>query len=382
MKRTKIRWIVGVVIGLFIGFGTNAQDIDEKRMERDIEVSKNILQTLMKEGNEDYYWGNRIEGNYLEGYGVVFTFPSGYSFLYGYSGTPIPVIVKESRSWPRSQAGSVSVVPKLDELFEIRELTLDSIREVNNKYIQEQILIYYADYADLIGQLKPEERIKIQNKSNSSELFYFEYSGFGDVSASGATSGFSAEVQKKDITAYKSGKLTRSEFESKVVFEKSKLREKIQDLELFASIMRRLYSPDLTETFFTSNTPRYERMENYGAIFFMKTYSSYSEENLYRMPALGRSDVTSDERKEVIINMYPKFEKDLKINMIDYGRTISSLGSDEVLSLNVTLTRCKGCDIPKSIIATVSAGVLKDFNQGKITIEKAVSEVKVKKNMN
>jgi len=100
------------------------------------------------------------------------------------------------------------------------------------------------------------------------------------------------------------------------------------------------------------------------------------------MPSVGRSDVTSEERKELIIDMYPKFEKDMKRNMLDYGRTISSLDANEVLSLNITITRCKGCSIPKSIVLTVPASVLQNYNQGKITIDKALTEVDVKKNMN
>ena len=71
-----------------------------------------------------------------------------------------------------------------------------------------------------------------------------------------------------------------------------------------------------------------------------------------------------------------------KRDMLDYGRTITSLDDDEVLSIDVELTRCKDCDIPKSVIVTVPVTVLKKLNQGTITTEKALNEVKIKKNMN
>ena len=45
MTRLKIRWIVGVVATM-ISVAAIGQQIDQKKMDRDLEVSKNILQTL------------------------------------------------------------------------------------------------------------------------------------------------------------------------------------------------------------------------------------------------------------------------------------------------------------------------------------------------
>jgi len=371
MKRIKQGNLgVGFVFAMLVAYGANAQGIDTNKMDRDLEVSKNILQTLFNQGNDGIFWGNSVDANYLEGYGVIFTIPNNYAFS-------VSTQVVVGRSFGRN----TSVTP---EVISLSEFNSDSVREANFEKAKENIRIFLTDYANLIGQLKPDDRIKIQNKNNSSDVFYLAFSDYSDIrsSASNNTGGYFAEVQFKDISAYKSGKISKSEFEKRILFEKSKPKEKIQDLELFASIMKRLYSTDLSETFFMSNTPRYERMDNYGAIFYMKTYSSYSERNLYRMPSVGRSDVTSEERKELIIDMYPKFEKDMKRNMLDYGRTISSLDANEVLSLNITITRCKGCSIPKSIVLTVPASVLQNYSQGKITIDKALTEVDVKKNMN
>jgi len=172
-----------------------------------------------------------------------------------------------------------------------------------------------------------------------------------------------------------------SEFEKRIRFERSKPKEKIQDLELFASIVKRLYSPDLSETFFTDRTPSYERIDNYGAIFYMKTYSSYANKDLYEMPVLSRSDIDSEERKQTIIKLYPQFEADMKMVMLDYGRTISSLGDNESLVMDIKLTRCEGCNIPKSIVLTAPMQIINQYGQQKISIESASKQIKIKKVM-
>ena len=77
--------------------------------------------------------------------------------------------------------------------------------------------------------------------------------------------------------------------------------------------------------------------------------------------------------------MYPKFEKELKEFIVDYGRTIRSLDDDEVLMLKVKLTRCKGCSIPSNIDVSLKAGVLKDYDQQKINRDKALGSIEIKK---
>jgi hypothetical protein len=72
----------------------------------------------------------------------------------------------------------------------------------------------------------------------------------------------------------------------------------------------------------------------------------------------------------------------MKKVMLDYGRTISSLKSDEVLSMDIKLTRCEECDIPKSIVMTAPMGVISQYGQQKISLENALKKIKVKKVMN
>jgi hypothetical protein len=137
----------------------------------------------------------------------------------------------------------------------------------------------------------------------------------------------------------------------------------------------------MSKTFFTESTPSYEILDNFGVIFTIRTYSSYVEGDLYYIPGTGKEKVSSAERKAIIEDLYPKFESDLKSFIIDYGRTIRSLGDDDMLLLKIGLTKCEECAIPKSIDVSVKMSVLKQFDQQKISREKALAAIEIKKNL-
>jgi len=237
------------------------------------------------------------------------------------------------------------------------------------------------NYADIIGQLKPDEKIMVHAKSgnNSWAYSYGINSGGSAVLAGERNSGFSAEVRKGDISDYKQGKINRKQMRDKVVINETKPEELERDLELFATIVKRLYSPDLSKTFFTSQSPRYERLTGFGVIYYLDTYSSYENDNFYSMPVLNRNDVTSDERIQTIEKLFPVFEDDFKSVLIEYGRTILSLDEDEVLLFKVKSTKCVSCSIPKSIDFSVAKSVLTQFDQRKISLIDAKKQVKVNK---
>ena len=97
------------------------------------------------------------------------------------------------------------------------------------------------------------------------------------------------------------------------------------------------------------------------------------------MPTVDMEDLNQEARDKKVIELYPLFEKDLKENMLEYGRTLNSLGDSEMLIFDVKLTKCTGCGIPSSIEASVKANVLKEFGSGKLTKEAAMGKVNVKK---
>jgi hypothetical protein len=112
----------------------------------------------------------------------------------------------------------------------------------------------------------------------------------------------------------------------------------------------------------------------------MQMYSaSRNFKGLYDMPTVGIADMNQEDRDKKATELYPQFEKELKENVFEYGRTVKSLKNDETLTFNVKVTRCMKCNIPESLEVSVKSSVLKDYNAGKIDKNAALSKVNIKK---
>ncbi|MFN5556983.1 MAG: hypothetical protein ACK48F_12280, partial [Chryseotalea sp.] len=191
----------------------------------------------------------------------------------------------------------------------------------------------------------------------------------------------SIEVSQADVKQYQSGKLNRDQFINKIkVIESEISKEKSQDLDLITTIFDRLYQPDLSKTFFTEGDIYYERLSDYGVIYYMTVYSSNQmNQNMYYMPTLKLDKLTAEERNKKVAELYPKFEQELKENVLEYGRTVKSLKPNEVLSFQVNVTKCKGCGIPSTVEINTKASVLTDYLLGKIDKNAALKQLEVKK---
>ena len=429
-------------------------------MNRDLEIAKNVLATMLK-GDSERHWGSgSINGTYVQGYGVIFTIPKHYSMIHVIppravvaprvrvrtSGSDDATVIiegdvkayaEEAEKLAKKQE---QLIKKQEELAkqqkelsesekeelaeamaeiefnaqEIAEIAKEAEEQVllwqaeysesleaSMKKTEQAVITFLADYADLIGQLKPTDNILIKQDSPFEEEIFIYGMDEGDdvwvdadidVDAddtdvtgiySGGNkkgSGFSAEVTKKVVTDYKTGKIDFDTFKEKVVVNRAAPERKSADLDMFASIFKQYYSPKMSTTFFTERTPAYEILDNFGVIYSISTYSSYVDGRYYSMPVLDKKRVSPEERKDAIEELYPKFESDIKSFIIDYGRTIRSLQEDEMLLLKIKMTRCEDCTIPKTIDVSVKMSVLKQFDQQKISREKALASIEIKKN--
>lgn len=373
--------------------------IDEKRMQRDLEVAKNILNTLISDNNDMLMMGSDIDASYLPGYGVTFTLPDNpffwhismphraisigqgrsYSYRYKMSSSDTPEL-------PEHQDSNVAIVISPDkENYTVEDngdsdgdaVKAKSEMDKKEEHLKQAIITFFSDYADLIAQLGPDSRIRVIQKMMPDFPMIAWSTGDGEEVQKGS-SGFSAEVYKKDITAYKEGKIKLGEFKERVTFTDANKKNRSADLDIFSKIMKSYFSPDVSQTYFIQNNPAYERIEDYGVIYSVKTYSSYQSNDVFNLPTTGQQ-LNLQERNKKVEEMYPEFEKELKNFIVDYGRTIRSLGDNENLILKVSLTRCEGCSMPKSLEVTVKASVLSQYDQQKISRDKALAAINVKK---
>ncbi|MBU2916283.1 MULTISPECIES: hypothetical protein [Reichenbachiella] len=413
-----------------------AQDIDPKKMERDLRISEDVIGSLVKsESEEGEYFSVKVSANYVPNFGVMIKIDrlghfsssnihSDFDFHWQFNdeewqmnldemqanaeriaaememeahhqeeiamreyertrrkservrekderkeSDDIEIIIEDNRGerytvieTPESPEGvehGVVVVRRTNE-------STDGGQEEYQNLFHEVIRVYLADYANLMSQLRPEDKVLLTTE-------------VGLNKSSDPRFKISAYVLVDDIMAKNSGKLSVEKFQEKIVFSETEIsHKKMADLELLASIFQRLYKSDLATTYYTSERVQYEMLDHFGAVFKMKMYSSvqYGKDN-YKVVANGKTGLTESERNQIVSELYPQFEYELIENVLDYGKTVKSLRSDEYLVFQIKLTQCNGCAIPKDLKVTVQQSVLDNYNQGKIKRDEALSKISI-----
>jgi len=372
--------------------------VDEDRMQRDLEVTENILSTLIKQKFEKRsFFPVEIQGEYREGHGVTYRLPYEFNgpMVWG-MGSDMAVMDGRSFSYsfefPNGEQAELARVLDEDQRVKTetirstgrsktpaRKLNIDSMRDVTADKIIEACKEFMADYGDLITQLAPAERIMITNRGDGERLWYGAF-----VNAS-KPSYISIETTKAEVAHLKQGKTSREQFMKNLKVINSVMDDELQpDLELLTSIFNRLYQRDLSKTYFTEDNVYYERLKDYGVIYYMEVYSSNQSEydRKYIMPTIGLEGLSQEERDKKVQELYPQFEKDIKADILEYGRTVKSLKPEEFLVFNIKLTKCQQCGIPSSLELSVQADVLNNYGSGKLTKEAALNRISVKKGNN
>ena len=411
MKRM-MKMVMGVTAVLGSLMATGQTKIDEQRMQQDIEVAENILSTLVRQQfNKRNFFPMEVSGSYMAGYGITFRMPRGGAFnmfLYKSMDEPNTVInaptpdgfsttysysfsntERDEDEKAREKDGRARGKPMDKAEREVirqqqqirtpkgRKIISDSSMATANQRFLDVAKSFLADYGDVLSQLRPEERIVVTNRGEEfGQDFNFRWPG-----AESRRSLISVEAKRDDIAQLKQGKITRDQFMSRLKIVNTEASEKLDpDLEVLSSMFSRLYREDLSKTYYSQGEVTYERLKDFGVIYYMRVYSSIQgDDERWAMPTIAMSNVPTPERDKKVKELYPKFESELKENLIEYGRTLRSLNDNEQLVFNVKLTKCTGCGIPTSIELSVNSLVLKDYSSGKATKEASISKVNVKK---
>lgn len=387
--KTNIKLCISALVALTF-HAASAQTIDEERMKRDIEVAENVLGTLIKQeiGQERKFFGFDVRGTYQPGYGVTFRLPADQAmpFVIALSGVENgATIYTDGMNYRYSirtnGAGEAPAPPKpelaegdsyklKDKTRERSQAKADSVRDAYHLSIIRAASNFILDYGDFISQLAPNEKIVVTNQSERPH-FVFNTARHTRISVEGTRS---------DVTAFRQGKITRDQASKKLIIVNTEAVEtRDQDMEMLSSIFSRLYRPDLSKTYFVEGNVYYERLKDFGAVFYMQMLSSSENFNRFAMPTIGLQDLDQETRDKKVVELYPAFEEDVKQNILEYGRTIKSLKDNEQLIFNISLTKCPGCGIPSTLEVGIPATVLKEFGNGKIAKEEAMKKFTVKK---
>ncbi len=379
-----------VMICLLLLAGTGyAQNVDNTRMKRDIEIAENILSTLISQESNSRM-GNSVEGTYIEGNGVLFTIggSSFYTLSYGQGLSVNGYVIAPA---PRAKGQGQQVTKNT--------INRDSLNDKFYADIKKVMQTFITDYAYLISQLQPTEKVLIRYGQNG-QFSNFVLAGtpkawgFNTDEDNNSTppKELTAEITKTNLDEFRSGKLTKAQLEQRIKFtEKTSTAKKDAELELLSSIFNRLYQNDLSETFRIFGNPSYEKIEGIGAVFNLnfgrffgadRAYALYSRlgirsENKVETTT-SKPEPTEAENLQQIKADYPKFMEGFKQNVIEYGRTVQNLAANELLIFKLNLPECADCGIPESVEVSVKKSVLEEYNKNKITLEQAIQQVKTK----
>lgn len=382
----KLYQIAFSALTLTVAFSAGAQQVDRERMNRDIKVAENVLATLIKqklEGDRMFFPLN-VTGSYQEGFGVTFMLPADYTtpIAFGLSRPDQYGMLREDRARGVNSGNSRNRMPETGTqdrndwaLKDRRQMNLDSLRDLSNAKVIDAAKEFLVDYGDMLNQIPADEKIVITNRGNQPRMWV------GALVPAPDRTHLAIALEKADLNAMKNGGITRDELLKRVSVVVAKATDEVEpDLELLSTIFSRLYRPDLSSTFFIEGTVPYERLRDFGVVYYMQVYSANRTFNsTYDMPTVGLHNISQAQRDETVKQLYPKFEQELKENIVEYGRTLKSLAGDEQLIFNVSLTQCHQCRIPATLELSVEGSVLKSYNEGKTGKEAAISSISLKR---
>ncbi len=387
MKKVKI--ILSLALTTLLGSACNGQQAENLRMEKDIEVMESILNELFDGGDDGHFGNNKVSGNYLPGYGVIFRIPKK-------SG---PLIFADG-DFERINRGQLSVLTLgSDDKFQERT---DSILTIQEENFKQQYQLFFTNYGDLLSELKPIEKIMIiHGESSANNQLLYPVVADGQRSFYNVHSNLDRQREKttvqvtyEDIQAFSAGKLSEQQFHKKIlVREASNQKPASKEFDILANIFNRLYK-DNELWLHVGGKVNYELIEGLGVIYEMdangwvldgikdNSFSISSNQNVV-VQGRAQSPRTTDRKtreqlKEERSKKYNEYVQDLKTNIIKYGKTLKSLNSEEVLMLSVDLPNCYACENPGKINLIVKASVLKDFSQRKIGLQQALDKIELR----
>jgi len=319
--------------------------VNEQMMTRDLHVATRVMEELFAESHTINMYAGNIEGRYAHDYGVIITIGGSYGIRPGkvlYPANESPTSREEAPAAPDYK-----------------------------KEIQQVVLTFLTDYSQLINQLKPTDRIMILIKSPD-----YQYRTDTLAGTTGHRDTMTIEMLKKDHQAYMQAQINKTELVRRINIASS--QNGYRDLELFATMLATAFDRDYTANYFFNSPPAYKYIDGLGALYDCKVYSSTNMGDGYYIPAINQGGLTGQERNDWVQKVYPKFITDMKAAILNYGRTVSSLKPAEKLILQITLTRCDNCNIPRKVQLSIAQKTLQAYNSGLINLETALQQIETK----
>ncbi|HET6528069.1 MAG TPA: hypothetical protein VFG39_04900, partial [Balneolaceae bacterium] len=220
-------------------------------------------------------------------------------------------------------------------------------------------------------------------------------------------------AQKSDLQAFRSGDISKETFNERLKVSKTAADDEGPvDLKVMASIFETAFE-DAEKSFQVNGSVNYLYLDNFGALFsFEAGYAETSgwnfanirinvekirieleeaREELEHVLSDDHEDSTGSvqtndskkfeekraQHKKEVLKAYEQFKQRIKQYLVDYGRTLSSVGENQQILVSVNLDSSVN-DIPERIDLRLQKSVLEEMDNGELSREEAMSEIEIR----
>lgn len=382
---------------------TFAQDFDTNRMNRDIKIMESILNELFKieakttntasgsnsglevrriSGNFAFssFSGssNQVSGNYIPGYGIIFKVP----YLLSRNISSISVVKNEAE-------------PSITFYYDSDENSADN--QVSEETVIKRITDFLKDYAPTIGQLKDGEHIAIvygKRSENLPHLRVFNLSGeSNDEEEIEQIPVITVSAKAEDLRALKNGSLSSDNFEDRLMISKEDKEEKQRlDLEVMGNVLKTAFEEGEGDAFHLINTNSlsYVRIDGFGVhytldmhrghglqAFTFGSIRSFGAANSEEAEESAKKIQEAREKREATLKTeYQSLKDQMKQYLVDYGRTLSSLASQQFLIVTTNISDHQDI-VPAQVNFRLKKSILEQLDRGQISRDEAINAVTI-----
>ncbi|WP_420385949.1 hypothetical protein [Roseivirga sp.] len=354
------------------------QDLSQlPKMEKDIIILQNVLGDLFSNNEGDRFFSSRnAKGMYIPGSGVMFSLNSSV-----YGSALVELVSARERE---SQRADRTEEPDLD---------VDEMNKKNEENLKQKSREFLANYGSLLSELKSGEKIMLN----------IEYSEAVDrdrdrISTGGARVAYigsrsnkkrmQSSISAKTLSDFTSGKISLDQAMNSVeVNIKGDSDKEMSDVRIMAGILDDLLQNTMDGKLRRRSRTSWSYFDGFGLMFNIQMSTTVSSNLVvYSQGAAGTvSRISKDdrdkEREEMLKDLeevFPEFEEMLKENIIQYGRTLRSLGTGESIIVNVDLgTYFRDSKLPRSIRMVIPKSTIEAYAKGQKSLDQAKQDVDI-----
>lgn len=357
------------------GWRREQQDLSKlPKMEKDIVILQNVLGDLFGNGDSFFSTSRSAKGMYIPGGGVIFSMSSRSS--YG-------ELLVEYADVVRLSSGQNDEPEEELEVDEFNKKTEEAIREKSKEFL--------TNYGSLLSELKSGEKLMLNvDYSIRQDRDAQRRSGNRITFASRSNQKrMQSSISYKTLNDFSTGKINLQQAMNAVETSIIEDAEKdMTDAKILAGILDDLMQSSMDGKFRRRSKTNWTYFDGFGLMFNiqMSTSSRGSGLVVYSQGSGLVTRVDDSEREKELADLakeleeaYPEFENMLKENVIQYGRTLRSLGAGESVIVNVDFgSVARGSKMPRSIRMIIPKSSIDAYAKGQKSLEQVKKEIDVK----